>query len=408
MYLLRMGARNAVKHWRRSAASVAVIAVGFTALALFSGYAANVFRGLREQAVRGEGLGHLTVARSGFFEEGSIHPAKYLFSRDELERVLALIRADPDVRLATPRLGLTGLISNGEISTVFLAEGMVPEDERRLRGEYARGGSSGLVPGRIRGAALASGLSRVLGLGAGKSAVLLTATVDGAANALDLDVVSVFNTGNAATNDKQILVPFAFAQQLLDTGGAERVVVLLDGFDRVPAARERLSATLAAAGLSVEIRAWEELSQFYGQVRRFLKMIFLFIFTIVLVVVLMSVANTMAMAVVERTREIATLRSLGMKRSGIVQLFSEEGGVLATLGCALGLPATFVVALVVNGLGLSYVPPSQSQPVPLRVDLDAAQLASWFLLLGVLATVAALVPALRAARLRIVDGLGHV
>ena len=61
-------------------------------------------------------------------------------------------------------------------------------------------------------------------------------------------------------------------------------------------------------------------------------MIFFFIFTIVLVIVVMSVVNTMSMTVMERTREIGTMRALGFKRAGVKLLFSIEGMLLGFSG----------------------------------------------------------------------------
>lgn len=407
MYCLRMSVRNARRHARRSLATVSVIAVGFVAINLFGGYTLSVFRGLREQAVRGEGLGHLTVARAGFFEHGAIHPARYLIAPEQWKRLKAILAREPAIVLATPRLAVTGLISNGHRSTVFLGEGVVPADARRLRGDLASEQDGMLDDNNTRSALLAKQLASALALEPKGSAVLLTSTSEGLANALDVDVHGVFDTGNLATNDKAIVFSFELAQRLFDTEGAQRIVLLLQDVSQTLALRETLTRRLRSEGFDMEVRTWEELSASYLQVKNFLTMIFMFIACIVFVVVLMSVTNMTSMSVVERTREIGTLRALGMKRPVLARLFTQESVSLALFACLVGTPVTILIAHGVNELNIRYTPPNSSDTVPLRVDMELASLALSTCVLSLIAGAAALTPAWRAARSPIADALSH-
>jgi putative ABC transport system permease protein len=408
MYFLKLCVRNVFRHTRRSMATMIVVAIGFLSLNVFGGYVANVFRGLQDQVVHGEGVGHLTVARPGYFEKGRINPTAFLLSQEEVARVVAVAKSEPGVLLATPRLGVTGLISNGHLSTVFLAEGVVPEDSQRIRGAFRADRRGGLRSDNPHGAVVAKDLASALDLKEGSSAVAFASTSEGMANALDLDVQQLFDTGNAATNDKAIIVPLSLARSLFDTEGAERVVLLLTDTAHTDKASAELAAKFKSAGLDLEIRGWEELSPYYRQVKGFLGMVFMFIFCIVFVVVMLSVANTMSMTIVERTREIGTLRALGMKRWSIVRLFTMEGLLLGVAGSLLGLPLALAVAFGVNALNLRYSPPSSSDTVQLQVDVEPVKLALSLLLLACTSGAAALVPAVRASRSQIVDALGHV
>ena len=114
-----------------------------------------------------------------------------------------------------------------------------------------------------------------------------------------------------------------------------------------------------------EIKTWNELSLFYSKVKGMFDMMFLFIFCIVLVIVVMSTVNTMGMAVLERTREIGTLRALGLKRRGVSMLFALEGGLLGLLGSLLGVVLHVVVWAVIRASRPTYTPPGISTPVPL-------------------------------------------
>jgi len=238
---------------------------------------------------------------------------------------------------------------------------------------------------------------------------MLVSTLSGQANALDITVGHSFNTGNANTNDKFAFISLALARTLLDAEGrADRLTILLDDVDNTELMRTHLQEKLNKSGFDVEIQTWQELSSFYNQVQSMFDMIFGFIFSIVLTVVIMSVANSMGMTVIERTREIGTLRAIGLKRSGVVRLFTVESMLLTMLGCVVGLLIMLGVRWGVNVADITYVPPNSSGKTALMVDLDLGRVMFTFLLMAVVGTLAAYMPARRAAKKDIIDALGHV
>jgi len=110
----------------------------------------------------------------------------------------------------------------------------------------------------------------------------------------------------------------------------------------------------------------------------------------------------------ERTREIGTLRALGLKRYGVKFLFATEGALLGFLGSAVGCIIFFAVFAVLAATHPTYIPPGSSNPVPLRVDLVWPALGQSVISLALLSLVAAFVPARKSARMSIVDALGHI
>ncbi len=408
---LKIAFGNIIKNRRRSLVTILAVALGFAAVAVFRGYIHNTYTGLRNAAIQGEGLGHLTIYKEGWQIKGKLDPAKYMFSGDEIHTINTLVSKDTDVLLVTPQLQVSGLVSNGRVSTIFIATGVIPEDERVIQGDRA---SFRPVAGerlnrqRNYGVEMAVDLAAVLNLHPGGEGVVMATTPDGQMNALDFEVTGIYNTGSQATNDKYMRVPFSFAQSLYDTDKADRIVVLLDNHTKSDAARIRLQSMLNDAGVQCEIKTWDELSLFYARVRGMFDMIFMFIFSIVFIVVTMSVINTMGMAVMERTREIGTLRTIGVKRSGISLLFATEGALLGLLGIAGGSILTLAAWAIIRRTEMSYIPPGNSSPVPLVIDLLPLTMLGLGVFLLLLSLTAALLPARRAAKLSIVEALGHV
>jgi putative ABC transport system permease protein len=310
--------------------------------------------------------------------------------------------------LVTPRLSLSGIITNGSASTIFIGEGVEPRDSKIIQGDFNHKMAGEVREDSPSGIAVAAGLSRILNLQKGGTGALLVNTVNGQANALDVDIVDTFNTGNAGTNDKFVYLPLSLAQKLYDIDGAERLTVLLDDKQYTEDARRFLERRLRQAGFHPEIQTWLEMSSFYKQVKGLFDMIFMFIFSIVLIVVVMSVINSMSMTVLERTREIGTLRAMGLRRRNVVRLFATEALTLVLIGSAAGMTITALVRLAVNSAGITYQPPNSSNVVRLLVDLDPVRIGLTFALMAILGVFAAYLPARNAARRPIIDSLAHV
>jgi putative ABC transport system permease protein len=402
-----LAVRNIIKNRRSSAMTIAAIAAGFAAVTLFAGYVTNVYNSLVRQAIHGEVLGHLSISKRGLHTEGKLQSERFLFTKTELDLIAGLVKQYRHTVLVTPRLSLTGLITNGKASTIFIGEGVVAGDTKILQANFQLR-SANNESDTSSGVAIAYGLGGILKLSAGNSAAVLVDTAGRRANALDVNVIDTFDTGNAGTNDKFIYFPLELAQRLYGVDGAERIIVLLDDRKYADDAREFLMKPLRQSGFDVEIQTWLELSSFYKQVRSLFDMIFLFVFGIVLLIVIMSVVNSMNMTVAERTREISTLRALGLRRGGIVRLFTIEALTLVVSGCVIGLAFMLAVRLCVNAAGIMYQPPNSSKVVHLLIDVDGMRTAATFALMTLLGVMAAYIPARRAARQAIVNSLEHV
>jgi putative ABC transport system permease protein len=417
--LFKLALRGLMRNCRRSMVTLLAIAFGFSAIALFAGYTHNVYGGLARQSIHGEMLGHLTLNKRGMRKEGKLDPERYLLTATEVETISKLVRDETHVKMVSPRLALSGLVSNGRASTIFIADGIEPEAVVKLRqgaltdAERESGMFENmrmrLDPEHSEVVSLSEGLVEMLHLDVGGQAVVLVNTLTGQANALDITLGKSFNTGNAGSNDKFAFMSLSLARSLLDAEGrADRLTILLDDVNNTEMMRDHLLKKLKAAGFDVEIRTWQDLSDFYTQVHGMFDMIFGFIFSIVLTVVVMSVANSMGMTVIERTREIGTLRAIGLKRGGVVRLFTMESMLLTMIGCVTGLLITLSVRWGINVAGISYIPPNSPGRVPLLVDMDIGRTIFTFLLMGVVGTLAAYMPARRAAKKDIIDALGHV
>jgi putative ABC transport system permease protein len=468
--IFKIAFRSIFRNTRRSLTTMLTIAIGTAATLVFGAYTVYVTYGLQTSTV--DRVGHLTVYRKGYFDFGTGNPA--IWGIPHYEAVLKMIAADPVlhplIAVATPVQSLAGIASNSDSgeSRTFVGTGFIPSDRDAMKrwDEYQVGRAgdpdTGLRDGDRSQGIVGIGMARVLGLceklhlgdcpqlpsgapseNAARAEVaglpkqdfsdlvsrdrataaphapvspridLLAATAGGAPNVVDLEVVKADAQGVRDLDDIYVGMHLVLAQELVYGRGEHRatgIVIQLHKTEDMARARARLALLFKAHNLDLETRDFAEITPFYTQALDLFRSIFSFISVIIGIVVVFTVSNAMGMSVVERTDEIGTTRALGVRRAGVRRQFLIEGFLLGAMGATGGVLIALVVSWLVNAGGLTWLPPGQAQPVPLKLYMIGAwDLVGWtWALLICLAAVAAILPANRAARLQIVDALRHV
>ncbi len=126
-----------------------------------------------------------------------------------------------------------------------------------------------------------------------------------------------------------------------------------------------------------------------------------------LLVASIGIANTMIMAIYERTREIGTLKAIGSSNGDVLRIFMVEAGLIGFMGGVVGILTGWLLGLLLNRIILDYLKREQ-------IPIDAPFfVVNWELVAGALvfATLigiaAGLYPAFRAARLDPLAALRH-
>lgn len=409
MNIFTFALRNMLRNKRRSVITLLAVAIGFTAINIFGGYTHNSFQSLEKSAIYGEGKGHLTIMKKDFLVQGRIDPAQYMITNEAQEKIRQLLRQNPHIKNIAPRMRVSGLISNGVTSTIFVADAVNPDDYALFTQQFPyRGTGSAITSSRALGCQMGSTLAEILNFQLNSMGTLLTNTLDGQMNAQDMEVAGIYNAGYDDINDKYLFMPLSLAQSLLNTSSVDQMVLLLDTTENTESVRTWLAQALPTIGFDADIKSWDELSAFYQKVRSLYKVIFLFIFCIVLGIVVTDIVNTMTMSVVERTREIGTLRSLGLRKKEVLEIFTAEGFVLGICGIAVGIVFTVITSYGIALLHITYIPPGISERVPLLSDIVPFNMLWSGMFLVFLSMCAAFIPSTKASRMNIVDALGHI
>jgi putative ABC transport system permease protein len=395
--------KNVMRNRRRSLTAMLITALGTAAVLASGGFALYTYESLEEMTARDSG--HVVVAHARGFEGEEDVPLQHgLADATALAEKFAAL---PEVRAVAPRVQFSGLISNGDKSSVFVGSGVVPEIDFRLRGPQMSfiAGQPPATNAPAPEVVIGNELARVMKAKVGSSLTLLATTTEGNLNAVDVIVSGIASVGVPDIDKRLVLADLASVQKLLlsDKVGTLAIYLKETADTGVVAARVREMQP----GLAV--KTWSDLAVFYTAVRALYNRIFGILGVIMICIVLFAMSNTLGMAVVERTREIGTLRAIGTLPSEIVRNFVLEGMVIGGSGATAGMLLAGIATFVLLFAGIEMPPPpGRSAGYPLFLSFSPLLYVGVTLVVVVLAAGAAWLVSSRAANKPVTEALAHV
>ena len=226
---LKFAIQNTLRNRRRSLVTVSIAALGTAAILLAGGFALYTYQALAQAAARTSG--HLILGKPDQFSKDEDVPLQH--GLDDVAALRTQLLADPAVRQVLPKVEFSGLISNGDKSTVMMATGVDPDGEFAVKGPFlTMTDGKVLVSGSTDAEVmLGAGLARSLKATPGSSLTLLASTTDGAMNAMDVRVKGIFSTGVPEMDKRLVYTSVATAQRLLVTDRVTSLGVFLNSME---------------------------------------------------------------------------------------------------------------------------------------------------------------------------------
>jgi len=409
---LKLAVRNVFRNKVRSVITLAAIAFGCISLIVAGGFFEDIFLQLREGVIHSH-IGHIQVYKKGYLEKGSARPFDYMIENpDEIKKLISSIE---HVKLVTPRIAFSGLLSTGENTVSVIGQGVNPEGEQAISViETVKGTTTGLAieagenlsQSDMYDVILGRGLVKAMGLKIGDFIILVCNTISGALNAMDMKVKGTFFTISKEFDDRAVRMPIAAAQTLLRTDKVQTLVVLVDKTENTDQVKKQLLYLVEDKDL--ELKPWYELADFYNKTVELYGRQFLVLKFIIAIIVILSIFNTINMSIWERTREIGTIMALGSRRREVLKLFLLEGLVLGILGGLIGIAAGTVLAYLISLVGIPMPPPpGATVGWTAHIKIVPQLLVASFSIALISSLVSSFYPAFKASRLIIADALRH-
>jgi putative ABC transport system permease protein len=210
----------------------------------------------------------------------------------------------------------------------------------------------------------------------------------------ELTVDAIFD--NDAFSGSYLLDVATFDDNFTEVVGFQELVAAREGVE-VEQLRSQVQEVLDASAPSAEIQTVAEVrEEVAGGVGQALNFVYALL-ALAVIIALIGIANTLALSVFERTRELGLLRAVGMSRRQLRSAVRWESVLIALLGTALGLGVGVFFAWVLSrGLrdeGFT------------EFVIPGGQLALQVLIAAVAGVLAAIGPARRAARLDVLKAI---
>ena len=406
LMLLRIALRNVIRNRRRSLITLSAVFLAIGIMVATRGLLNGLQGAIREGVVKSQ-TGAIQVHKKGFLSSLQTTPLELDIPADEA--FLGKIRAVPGVTAAAARIPFGGMINVKDDTLFALFFAFDPVAEPLVcpqRNDIVEKGVP-LSAAAPDGIDISDELVRRLGAKPGDTVTLLTGDHDGVLNGVDVKVAGLLGTTTLPMPDHKIAyMTLSQAQSLLRMEGrATEIAVAIANMDQLDAVAAQLRQVL---GPEYEVATWHDVAAFVDDIIKIQNWMISLIGYILLIVALIGIANTMLLNVLERTREIGTMMSLGMHRRDIRWLFIFEAALLGILGATAGAIAGCLFVLrYASGKGLSIPIPGTGKPLVVHLFITAPYLATIFAVVVVGAAVAAAYPAFWASRLRPVQALAH-
>jgi len=406
--IIKIAFRNLKRSSRRTLLTAALITIGVIFVLVYSALSSS-FKAYMVGEITDSMMGHIQIHKKGYIASVDNLPLDKNLNKKQIDKILEVLDDNPYVESYTFRIKLGGMFSNYISSANIRLNAISPEKERQTLPLFEKRIQEGephlLKEGEMLIPEL---LANGMGVKKGDTSVLVVNNKQGSVNGLNLKVVGIVAPiSGPGGRDGYFHIEDAKKILRITEPEVSEIVVRIKNVSKLKEAiksMQSLTTVENQKGKPVfELHDWTKLSPFYNIVKM-LDLMDISIKIILISIVLISILNVMIMSVYERIKEIGTIAAMGTPPSTIVKLFLTEGFMLGVFGAIAGSFISFIIVQVIDTIGISFAFGRQSDLV-LHPSLQGSDIIAVSIIVIVIALIASVSPAFKAAKLNPVDAL---
>lgn len=394
---LKIITKNIWRDRRRSFLTISAIAFASFIILVIWGFVSFMIWGMGSMARNWE-YGHIQIASPEYFQ--GRYDTENLISEESEEMIIEHIIEMDNFDYYNQRYYVPCILQNGQYSVNATAVFGMPDAEMLMTPFISQGEILSFYPANelILGESMSEHLNVEIG-----GSIQITIPMDNNIYTSAMSCHALYN--NPVFEDNQIV--FSNIDYLPEITGQSQpnvIIIYLRDTNSLEQVQTELTELLANTGL--EVKNHEELSVFYRQAGDMFET-GVAVFLVVLVFVLFfNINNSVNMIIMDREKEIGTLRSIGTSRIEIVRNIVLELFFVGIIGSALGWIGAELVKMVTSA-GQFYLPPApgQSDVTPIMVKFSFQQGLLIFTIFACFAAISSVFPAIRASRMNIANSL---
>jgi len=397
-FILSYAFRNLWRNNRRTMLTLLTVIFATSIAVIANRYSAAIMK-LWQDGAADTGSAHAQIHAQGYWQkQEGVSEKLTLLSNSIVENK---IRNDSHVEASVRRLEMEGIISTlDDKSAYFVGKGVEPSNELAVSprlftkndyGDFVRVNQKNSV-------SIGKGLAESLGLKIGDEATLISQTMQGSVNGIDVVVVGIVDAAIPSFSKKVVYAHIGHLQRLIRMPDryTELAIRLKPDVD----IRKWVAAkTPVVNAQGSDLRGWWDIEPVIKNVGNIWDSVVVVITALLFLSTGLSVLNIIFMMVAERTVEIGTLMALGARTFDVRLMFTIEGALIGFLGGSMGILVGNITVFLMGYFGLPFESPFSADTLVIHPEVSFGVSVMVFGIAIGICCISALLPARKSSQI---------